>query len=89
MSSDSWDKTSMIGRLLFNNELENLDKQLWLDRFSSTVERNALPEEIRTPIRRSQSQLWSQLRVIVPQNGHCDAAVKNRRHGFPHTAERK
>ena len=38
MSSDSWDKTSMIGRLLFNNELDNLDKQLWLPRFSSSVE---------------------------------------------------
>ena len=31
MSSNTWDKTSMIGRLLFNNELDNLDKQLCLD----------------------------------------------------------
>ena len=30
MSSNTWDKTSMIGRLLFNNELDNLDKERFI-----------------------------------------------------------
>ena len=148
----------MIGRLLFNNELDNLDKQLCLPRaFESTGRDNqcfyaltsrdqrvqlfwtrtrpgpdsgptgsgpdkrfvsfrdqrvqlfwtrtlvtltfctqtrvlvrvwtyplvSTDEEIPTSIRRHQCQLWSQLRGILPQNGHCDARVKRkRRHGL-------
>ena len=79
MSSNTWDKTSMIGRLLLgfhNNELDNLDKQLFLGRFSSIGRDNQcfyalrpLPEEIRTSIQA--------VCVISLNYGECDTATRN------------
>ena len=58
------------GRLLFNNELDNLDKQLLLPSFESTGREKCTVKEIRR-----QSQLCSQVRVTATH------LLKKRRHG--------
>ena len=56
MSSLTWDKTSMIRRLFFNNEFDNLDKQRFIAELRIQCRENqcfyALHEEITTSIRR-------------------------------------
>ena len=85
MSSHTWDRsfyTSMIGRLLLvfhNNELENLDKQLLLPRFSSTVEIiNAFMHCDHCIRRYERESVAVEAVCIVSRNcGHCDTATRN------------
>ena len=79
MSSHTWDSsfyTSMIGRLLFNNELENLDKQILLPRFSSTVE--IINTFMRCVHRYERESVTVEAIFVVSLNyGHCDTATRN------------
>ena len=81
MSSLTWDRsfyTSMIGRLLFNNELENLDKQLLLPRASSTVEIiNAFMQCDHCVRRYERESIAVEAVCVVSLNyGECDTATR-------------
>ena len=72
----------MIGRLLLvfhNNELENLDKQLLLPRFSSTVEIiNAFMHCDHCVRRYERESVAVEAVYVVSLNyGHCDTAKRN------------
>ena len=66
----------MIGRLLFNNELENLNKQPLLGRFSSTVEIiNTFMHCDRRYER--QSVAVEPVCVVSLKYGKCDTATRS------------
>ena len=82
MSCDTWDRsfyTSMIGRLLSNNELENLDKQLCLDEVFINCRDNQCFYAPRPLHRRyvRESVAVEAVCVVNLNYGECDTATRN------------